>query len=820
METFLTLRKQFATTFLLGLGVTFMLQTSIFALGDAAKENATQNNRELWTRVERQPGEEDIKIGSNAEKPMNPITEDDSKNETSKAKDIRHRAVLVAAVGALGLMGAATLKNMRGKTSYEPKNAMISLRETVGEGEDIIPDFNELEETLENVVPNKNGIYIEEKERNEILNAINEVSAIQYTVDKSGFITADPTKAMNSKNSMKASRYIDQLIHAPRRTILALDDTFYRLNADGIRVSQEKLEGGIHIGDEETGNVIILDKDTLSGINILHELGHALENESEALQAIQIENEVRAELSLPLRTEEAEDKRLFYNNLNEGEAYLDDLAAEIGLKVVDDPYTNQYIVTSEDNMTTGIFTVDLSGTYQEPGTNKVVVRKKEFQYQMNLDLKEGEIYLRKFVEKTLMQKIEWIEAEEKAVITLNDQTYTINPIKGEFDSYIINDRIAISQAKAYEFLNLDLSGGTSTVEVSLEGDAQEVIDDVADMSENSQDGAELDEAYLKELRFKLNMDIDDEEVYLRSYVEDMDGEITWNESEKTATIEMDGRKVDIKLGDHGSKIVNDRMVIEKDVIEDLLSDDNQKETEIFLKEDTNKSYESIQGFEKYLSQAGLGLGAIVLHKNREKILKMLHRKEENQCAQYFLQGVKLGLIECGFDPNSMLEYKQVNMKGVHEVAGYLARAAWSWESDEMLSLLELVEEDLRFIDNHVNASKKATICQNLGVSITNCMIASGVAGDLDNAQTVVKAYLSDTKRTEYKIQQMDRHTEMLVEMQKTLRESAEDFTRMIYSAKEDEDEYILKLWGLDKQVKVRKTMLNKTQEQSILKKAN
>ena len=68
----------------------------------------------------------------------------------------------------------------------------------------------------------------------------------------------------------------------------------------------------------------------------------------------------------------------------------------------------------------------------------------------------------------------------------------------------------------------------------------------------------------KQFKYKMNMDIDNKtEVYLRSAIGEMNGVIEWVETEKKAVIAYIGKTYDVKIGDFGTRIVNDRLVISK-----------------------------------------------------------------------------------------------------------------------------------------------------------------------------------------------------------------------------------------------------------------
>lgn len=515
---------------------------------DSSISRPTNEKRDKSIAEPEKSEEESFTAGDvkEAEQKVKEQGTDDEKIESKPIErpigdDWRVPAIIVASAGLAGLIGSSKVKKKADKKSYE-----------------------NLEESLDQIIPEGDGIWIFPDARDDVLEEINSVSAVKYKVDEDGFLIINEDAKVDNDKSFKASKLIDKVSHNGNKTIIGIDDKFYRPNIRTGEITQNSLDGGISIGDETTDSVVILNEDSLTGINVLHELGHVLEDFEDDVSAMELENEIRKDLGMEKREDDFEDKRLFYNNLNAGESFLEDLANSIGARVNEDDRSDGYFVISEDLITDGYFFVgDDYGTYRDPNTGKIVVRDKNFRYQMNMDLGEGEVYLRRFVEGT-GRVIEWFEDEEMAVIKAQGERYDIYPNQGEYGTYINqNDRIVIEEEVAREFLGIDgfedmfdeNKGANNQLEVN-EISEDEYEDMKKDDNNNEQDDYDVS-------------DIEENEVYLRSYVEQLGGEITWDGVENKANVEINGRTESIGVGDYDSRIVNDRIVIQQDVIDEL-----------------------------------------------------------------------------------------------------------------------------------------------------------------------------------------------------------------------------------------------------------
>ncbi len=470
----------------------------------------------------------------------------DEKNESKPLKspigdDWRLPAALVASAGLAGLIGSSKVKKKTDKKSYE-----------------------KIEKSLDEIIPEGDGIWVFPDARDDVLDEINSVSAVKYKVDEDGFLIIDEDAKVDNDKSFKASKLIDKVSHNGNKTIIGIDDKFYRPNIRTGEITENSLDGGISIGDETTDSVVILNEDSLTGINILHELGHVLEDFEDDVSAMELENEIRKDIGVEKREDDFEDKRLFYNNLNAGESFLEDLAKSIGAEINEDDRSDGYFVISEDLVTDGYFFVDDDyGTYRDPKTDKIVVRDKNFRYQMNMDLSETEVYLRRFVEST-GRVIEWFEDEDMAVIKSQGERYDIYPNKGEHGSYINqNDRIVIEEDVAKEFLGID---GFDDMFEENKGENNQL--EVNEITEDEYEDMKQDDNNNEQDDYDVS-DVEENEVYLRSYVEQLGGEITWDGVENKANIEINGRSHSIGVGDYDSRIINDRIVIQQDVIDEL-----------------------------------------------------------------------------------------------------------------------------------------------------------------------------------------------------------------------------------------------------------
>ena len=828
--------------------------------------------------------------------------------------DWRVPAILIASAGAVGLFAASKIKKDSKDKANEQENSISILKNSIGDSSEyLFEDYDQIQEAVDSVIPEGNGIWVPKESRDEIISKINEISAVQYTYDDNGFVVKDKDAPIDDTKSIKASKLIDNVIYNANRTIIGIDDTFYRPNIKDEQIQANKLNGGISIGDETTDSVVLVEKGNVEGINILHELGHVLEDFKDDVSAMELENEIRRELQMQEREDDFEDQRLFYNNLNAGEAFLKDLADEIGASVEPFSKSDGFVVISPDMTAQGYFYVDDEfGTYIDPDTEKIVVSEKNFRYQMDLDLSEEEVYLRKFVEST-GRVIEWIEEDEMAVITGSGERFEIYPNEGDYDSYINqNDRIVITEEEAMRFVgtnNFDSDEMPNQLEVNVVEDTtsenmennldnvSESTDDKLDMIDESFEVSEdyyesfeqgdQDDLYqdklirdikdtisrdfqaqdlefedvadevIKEFRFRLNLDIQDSEVYLRNYVENLDGDIEWDDTTNTAAINLDGSTYEIQLGEHGSKIVNDRMVLEQDVLEDLLelesnqidqdvaddldseldndyeNTDNEVENISFEDADTNLDLEDFdelevkegdedfekedKSLEEYLTYSftTAGVGGL-LHKAKKDLLFGENTKKEANSVIGFLDGIKEAIIDLGFDPKELLKEDSLNDELI--IAGrFLSKTIWIENSNERQVTFSIVEkslEQIELIEEDENVYKRAKM---FAKAFTPFVLASSVVGGLGASLSTADTVLNKDIDINQKAHIMKKHTDILLTIQEYLRLYPTNLNEMVLNVKENNEEYMLYLWDWDVDIKVKKSILDPKQDAILYK---
>jgi translation elongation factor EF-1beta len=780
-------------------------------------------------------------------------------------------AVVVAAAGAIGLLANNSFKKSKENKGYESAASLSDLRSDISEdGDSLFEDYEELKNNVDEIIPSGEGIWIAPGAREEMVKEINNISAIQYKLDELGFLTIDNSLPIDETKSFKASKLIDRVIHEGNRTIVGVDEVYYRPNIRSGAINAVELDGGIKVGNDETDSVVILHPDRISGINLLHELGHVLEDVDPDVLAEKLENDIRRELGWEEREQPLENRELLYNNLNAGEGYLEDFAKEINATIIKDPFSDVLYVQlqEKDKLVVGYFNPDLNGTFLEPGTEKVVVRQKEFRYRMNMDLKEGEVYLRTFVESR-GGNIEWFPEEEKAFINYLGRNYEIYPMRGEHNSYIVNDRIAISEEMARELMELqtnnsfvnDSANTTGTfnydgysdstytqafnqLEVEMvENDvtniemkptdrdyldkmASEVKNTISqDVDLENVDFEELADEVIKEFRFRLNLDIHENEVYLRSYIEDLNGEVLWDEIENKAIINLNGKSITLEPGEFGSRIVNDRLVLDQEMIEGLLEINHQSpnvdltnakpvQTSATTPENM-EGYNFGSGYEKYMG-ASLVSGGLIFRKYKRDILTSVSDGEEEESIAGFIQGIKEGIRDLGFEAKDLLDNNFVQNE-LNEAGRFLARAAWVENGNERNVILKIVERELfhmKEVEIEENVFGKA---KNFAKTFVPCMLASSVLGGLGASLHTVETILDKDLDHNKKLQIMKKHTEFLLNIQEYLRACPRNLNEMVFSAMEKRDEYVLNLWEWDIQVMIKKGLLNPKQDAILYK---
>ena len=341
---------------------------------------------------------------------------------TEKNTDWEMLAFLTAIVGAGALSGMGTGSS---------KNAQ-------GDNDDL-----GIKRRLDDV---ENGIWIDEKDREKVVSDINKSSARKYKVDELGYLIQDYSKPLDPKGSLEASNMIDSLIDSNKKIIVSTQNTFDRINPMTGEINKIEIKGGITIGSDNTGYAVFVSDKSDQGIELLHELAHANGAHN---SAVDIENKIRSELGMAARANNDTTDGLFYDNYNEGEGYIDELASKTGATLSMDQKTGT--IYSALNGVTGQFNLNSNGTYIDPAANRLVVKEKEFKFQMNMDLAKNEVYLRTEINK-IGGTIDWVAGENKAVVAVNGKTVDIKV--GEHGTKIVNDRIVIDKVKLAQLLDM------------------------------------------------------------------------------------------------------------------------------------------------------------------------------------------------------------------------------------------------------------------------------------------------------------------------------------------------------------------------------
>ena len=166
---------------------------------------------------------------------------------------------------------------------------------------------------MKSKLPAGTGLWIPEKDRENIKGIINATANKQFNIDDGGFIRGNNDIPSNENGSKTASELIDKLAKSDKLTVMGIGDTVIKQDSNG-ETYTDAVSEGLAVGKSGTNQAIILNPEALKNDNkesiglIGHEMAHALDgingtktgdiNRNEK-HAVDYENKIRNEVGLP-----------------------------------------------------------------------------------------------------------------------------------------------------------------------------------------------------------------------------------------------------------------------------------------------------------------------------------------------------------------------------------------------------------------------------------------------------------------------------------------------------------------------------------------
>jgi hypothetical protein len=196
------------------------------------------------------------------------------------------------------------------------------------------------QEFLQSTSRNK-GVYVKEKDRENVLSLINNGATKEYEMDDAGFLKESENQPQK-EGSKTFTQMVDKLINADKKTVIGFDDKVLKVDENGKAYQEDVM--GINIGTNGTDQVLVINPYFSSTIGeketiglLAHEMAHAIDgiegtktndpftNEKVALGS---ENNVREELGLDARELDTESVRGdgVYSNALIGQILIDKLS--------------------------------------------------------------------------------------------------------------------------------------------------------------------------------------------------------------------------------------------------------------------------------------------------------------------------------------------------------------------------------------------------------------------------------------------------------------------------------------------------------------
>ena len=171
----------------------------------------------------------------------------------------------------------------------------------------------ETKDKVKSKLPAGTGLWIPEKDRENIKGIINATANKQFNIDDGGFIRGNNDIPSNENGSKTATELIEKLAESDKLTVMGIGDTVTKQDSNG-NTYADTASDGLTVGKSGTNQAIILNQDALKTDNkesiglIGHEMAHALDgisgtktgdvNRNEKY-AVDNENKIRNEVGLP-----------------------------------------------------------------------------------------------------------------------------------------------------------------------------------------------------------------------------------------------------------------------------------------------------------------------------------------------------------------------------------------------------------------------------------------------------------------------------------------------------------------------------------------
>jgi hypothetical protein len=118
------------------------------------------------------------------------------------------------------------------------------------------------QELLQSYSRNK-GVYVKEKDRENVLSLINTGATKEYEMDETGFLKASENQPQK-EGSKTFTEMVDKLINADKKTVIGFDDKVLKIDENGKAYQEDVL--GINVGMNGTDQVLVINPDFSSNL--------------------------------------------------------------------------------------------------------------------------------------------------------------------------------------------------------------------------------------------------------------------------------------------------------------------------------------------------------------------------------------------------------------------------------------------------------------------------------------------------------------------------------------------------------------------------
>lgn len=189
--------------------------------------------------------------------------------------------------------------------------------------------------TFSKTIPEGNGIWVIEKDRQAILEILNNYANNNYLIDENGFVKVVDENNINNIKSNNYVKLLNNLINGNKKIIVSIDDNYLYYSSELNQLKKASLFGneGINITDNQGNEIVVIGKDKVNEDGVVegngdknnttetilfHELMHAsrevgsrLDRFEEEKYVLNQENLMRKELGYSERILNEEDSDIF-----------------------------------------------------------------------------------------------------------------------------------------------------------------------------------------------------------------------------------------------------------------------------------------------------------------------------------------------------------------------------------------------------------------------------------------------------------------------------------------------------------------------------